>query len=91
MPYFGSLFTLSILWLPFLRHAKRTWALFIATQLGVFAWFAFSHVERYLQLLIPWMACVVVAALVMAWRQGRLARVPLLALVAMPCLSEVTR
>jgi hypothetical protein len=57
--------------------------LFIAAQLGVFTWFAFSHVERYLQLLIPWMACVVVAALVVAWRQGRLARLPLLALVAM--------
>ena len=83
MPYFGSLFTLSILWLPFLRGAKRTWALFIATQLGIFAWFAFSHVERYLQLLIPWMACAVVAALVLAWRQGWLARLPLLALVAM--------
>jgi hypothetical protein len=83
MPYFGSLFTLSLLWLPFLRGAKRTWALFIATQLGVFTWFAFSHVERYLQLLIPWMACVVVAALVLAWRQGWLARVPLVALVGM--------
>jgi hypothetical protein len=83
MPYFGSLFTLSILWLPFLRGAKRTWALFIATQLGIFAWFAFSHVERYLQLLIPWMACAVVAALVLAWRQGWLARLPLLALVAL--------
>lgn len=83
MPYFGSLFTLSVLWLPFLRGAKRTWALFVVAQLGVFAWFAFSHVERYLQMLVPWMACVVVAALVLAWRQGWLARLPLLALVAM--------
>lgn len=82
MPYFGSLFTLSVLWLPFLRGTKRAWMLFVATQLGVFVWFAFSHVERYLQLLIPWMACFVVAALVLAWRQSKLARLPLVALVA---------
>jgi len=83
MPYFGSLFTLSLFFLPFLRGAKRTWALFIAAQLGIFTWFAFTHIERYLQLLIPWMASVVVAALVLAWRQGRLVRLPLVALVAM--------
>jgi hypothetical protein len=81
LPYFGSLFTLSALWLPFLRNTKRTWALFLATQLGVFAWYNFSHVERYLQLLVPWMAAVVVAALVLAWRLGWFARVPLVALV----------
>jgi hypothetical protein len=83
MPYFGSLFTLSALWLPFVRGTKRTWALFVATQLGVFTWFAFSHVERYLQLLVPWMASVVAAALILAWRQGWVARVPLVTLVAM--------
>ena len=83
MPYFGSLFTLSVFLLPFLRGAKRTWGLFIAAQLGVFVWFAFTHVERYLQLLVPWMAAVVAAAFVLAWQQGRLARLPLLALVAM--------
>jgi len=83
MPYFGSLFTPSVLWLPFLRGTKRTWALFFATQLGIFTWFAFSHVERYLQLLLPWMACVVVAGLILTWRQARLARIPLVALIAM--------
>ena len=80
-PYFGSLFTLSVLWLPFVRGAKRTWAVFIAAQLGVFFWFNFSHVERYLQALIPWMAAVVVAALVLAWRSGVVARIPITALV----------
>lgn len=81
LPYFGSLFTLSLVWLPFLRNTKRTWAVFIATQLGVFAWYNFSHIERYLQLLIPWMAAVVVAALVLAWRLGWFVRIPLVALV----------
>jgi hypothetical protein len=80
-PYFGSLFTLSLLWLPFVRGAKRTWAVVIATQLGILVWFNLSHVERYLQALIPWMASVVVVAVVLAWRSGRLARVPIAALV----------
>lgn len=80
-PYFGSLFTLSLLWLPFVRGAKRTWAVVVATQLGIFVWFNLSHVERYLQALIPWMAGVVVVAVVLAWRTGRLARLPIAALV----------
>ena len=82
-PYFGSLFTLSALWLPFVRGAKRTWAVFAAAQLGVFFWFNFSHVERYLQALVPWMAAVVVAAIALAWRSGWVARVPLAALVVL--------
>jgi hypothetical protein len=80
-PYFGSLFTLSLLWLPFVRGAKRTWAVAAAAQLGVFTWFYLSYVERYLQALAPWMASVVVAALVLAWRTGWLARGPLVALI----------
>jgi hypothetical protein len=80
-PYFGSLFTLSLLWLPFVRGAKRTWAVVVAVQLGIIVWFNLSHVERYLQALIPWMAAVVVVAVVLAWRTGRLARLPIALLV----------
>ncbi len=80
-PYFGSLFTLSLFWLPFVRGAKTTWVLVLAVQLGVFTWFYLSHVERYLQALIPWMASVVVVAIVLAWRSGWAARLPIAALV----------
>jgi len=80
-PYVGSLFTLSLLWLPFVRGAKRTWALFVAAQIGVLFWFNFSQVERYLQALVPWMASVVAAALVLGWRTGWIARVPIVGLV----------
>jgi hypothetical protein len=80
-PYFGSLFTLSLFWLPFVRGTKRTWAVVIAAQLGVFTWFYLSHVERYLQALIPWMASVVVVAIALAWRTGWFARLPIAALV----------
>jgi hypothetical protein len=85
-PYFGSLFTLSLLWLPLVRGAKRTWALVLCVQLGVFAWFYLSHVERYLQALIPWMASVVVVAVVLAWRTGWLARIPIVGLVLLQVL-----
>jgi hypothetical protein len=80
-PYFGSLFTLSLFWLPFVRGAKRTWVVVLAVQLGVFTWFYLSHVERYLQALIPWMASVVVVAIVLGWRSGWAARLPIAALV----------
>jgi hypothetical protein len=80
-PYFGSLFTLSLLWLPFVRGAKRTWAVVAAVQLGVFTWYYLSHIERYLQALIPLMAAILVAAIVLAWRTGWLARGPIVALV----------
>jgi len=80
-PYFGSLFTLSLLWLPFVRGAKRTWAVVVAVQLGIFTWYFISHVERYLQALIPWMAAVVVVSIVLGWRTGWLARFPIAALI----------
>lgn len=81
MPYFGSLFTLSALWLPFVRGAKRTWAVFALAMAGVLFWFNFSHVERYLQSLIPWMAAVVAAAVVLGWRTGPWARIPIVLVV----------
>lgn len=82
-PYVGALFTLSLLWLPFLRGARRIWMLAIVTQLGVFAWYYLSHVERYLQLLLPWMAAVAAATLVLVWRSGGVGRVPVAFVVAL--------
>ncbi len=80
-PVFGSLFTLSLLWLPLLRRTRRLWALWAMAQAGVFAWYWISHVERYLQALVPWMAAVVAGGLVLLWREGRLARAGVVALV----------
>jgi hypothetical protein len=73
-PVFGPIFHLSILWLPFLRGTRRTWLLFGATFTGLFFWYSFNHHERYLQPLVPWMAAVAAAGLVLVWREGRLAR-----------------
>jgi hypothetical protein len=81
LPIFGALFTLSLLWLPFLRASRRLWGTALATQLGVFVWYYVSHVERYLQALVPWMAAVVAAAVALAWRSGMLARLSVAAAV----------
>jgi len=83
-PIFGPLFHLSLFWLPFLRRAARVWALVGATALGLFYWYMLSHHERYLQPLVPWMAAVAAASLVLAWQQrGATAKAALASLVAL--------
>lgn len=83
VPVFGSLFTLSLGILPFVRGTRRVWALSAATHLGVFVWFWTMHQDRYLQLLLPWMAAVTAATITLAWRSGWVARVPIALLVAL--------
>lgn len=68
VPIFGALFTLSVLVLPFLRKTGRIWGLVLATHLGVAVWYWTLHQDRYLQLLLPWMACTVAATLICLWR-----------------------
>ncbi len=83
VPVFGSLFTLSLAGLPFLKGTKRTWALSAATHLGVFVWFYTMHQDRYLQILVPWMAAVVASTIALAWRTGWLARAGVVGLVGL--------
>ncbi|NUP10437.1 MAG: hypothetical protein HOW73_30675 [Polyangiaceae bacterium] len=81
VPVFGSLFTLSVILLPFVKGARRTWSLVAATNLGVFIWFWTMHQDRYLQLLVPWMAAVTAATIALAWRSGWVGRVASMSLV----------
>lgn len=67
-PVFGSLYTLFIPALLFLRGSKRSWVLVGWIQLGVFTWYWVSHQDRYLQSLVPLMAAVVAAVLGNLWR-----------------------
>jgi hypothetical protein len=67
-PVFGFLFTLTLLCLPFLGRVKRLWGLYGAGHLGVFLWYSISWQDRYLQVLVPWMAVAVAATLTLAWR-----------------------
>jgi hypothetical protein len=82
-PVFGSLFTLSLLALPFLKGTKRLWGLFAATHLGVFVWYSIHHQDRYLEAALPWMAAATVSVLGLAWRAGLAARLTAAALVAL--------
>jgi len=81
VPIFGSLFTLSLFLLPFLKGARRVWALSIATHLGVFVWFYTFHQDRYLQAILPWMAAVTAATIALAWQAGIPGRLAAAALV----------
>lgn len=82
VPVFGSLFSLSVLVLPFLKRTKRIWPLVIAAHLGVFLWFWTFPFDRYLQILLPWMAAATAATLSLAWRTDALARGAVAALIA---------
>jgi hypothetical protein len=82
-PVFGSLFTLMVPVLVFLRNMKRTWLLVVAVHLGIVVWFVTTHQDRYLQALVPWMTAATAAALFVAWQQGRAVRLALTVLVAL--------
>lgn len=73
-PVFGSLFTAGLVALPFLRGARRVWALVALTHLGIVVWYWMSDAERYLQAILPWMASTVAALAILAWRSGWAAR-----------------
>ncbi|MEM1029204.1 MAG: hypothetical protein AAF928_16950 [Myxococcota bacterium] len=82
VPVFGSLFTLLVLAVPALGRRVRLWALLLAVHVGIFVWYWTHHQDRYLQVLLPWMAAATAALMAMAWRLGWLPRIGLGALVA---------
>jgi hypothetical protein len=79
VPVFGSLFTLLIACLPFLRQTRRIWLVAVWIHAGVFAWYWVHHQDRYLQGLAPLMAAVVAATIVLVWRSTRVVGRALLA------------
>ena len=74
-PIFGFLFTLSLFLIPFVRAKLRVWALFLAGHVAIATWYWTTHQDRYLQILTPWLVCLVAAILVLCWRAGLVARV----------------
>src|SRR5262249_39168384 len=56
VPVFGSIFTLCLIVLPFVRAKPRLWMLALAANSGVMFWWWTHHEDRYLQALVPWMA-----------------------------------
>jgi hypothetical protein len=87
LPVFGFLFTLSLLLLLFFPRARRTMLLALAVFVGIVIWFWTFHQGRYLQILLPWMVAVTVAAFALAWRAGWPARIGVVALVAMQLVA----
>ena len=81
VPVFGSLFTLLLVTLPFLRGTKRIWGLVGSVHLSLFVWYWTHHQDRYLQTIVPWMAVVTAAILILLWRSGFFTRLAAGALV----------
>jgi hypothetical protein len=81
-PVFGSLFTLLIPVLLFLRGRRRLWLTIVGVHIGILIWFVTNHQDRYLQALLPWMAACTAAILSMAWRGGLVVRIAVFVLVA---------
>jgi hypothetical protein len=81
VPFFGALFTLTALLLPFLRRARRIWVLSAVAWLTVFLWAYTYRVDRNLQLAVPVLAAVTTAILVRAWQTGLAAKLAVVPLV----------
>ncbi|HKP57960.1 MAG TPA: hypothetical protein VJV78_14605 [Polyangiales bacterium] len=70
VPVLGSLFTLFMIVLPFVRGARRIWLVAACVHFSVFVWFWVHHEERHLQALVPWMAATVAATATLIWRSS---------------------
>ncbi|MDX2054537.1 MAG: hypothetical protein SFV15_19205 [Polyangiaceae bacterium] len=83
VPVFGSLFTLLLGPLVFVRRARLVWWVVAWVHLGIFAWFWTHHQDRYLQAILPLMAAATAAALALIWgSSGWLVRAACALLVA---------
>jgi hypothetical protein len=81
VPVFGSLFTLTLPCLPFLRRAGRLWGIYLGSMLAVIFWYGLAHYDRYLQTIVPLMAAGMAATFGRLWQQGAAPRVAVLALI----------
>lgn len=82
VPVFGSLFTLLLACLPFLKSTRRLWGLAALVHVGIFAWYWVHHQDRYLVAITPLMTAATAAMLIGVWRIGGIARGLLALMVA---------
>lgn len=78
-PVIGSLMTLLLPCL-LLPGARKLWFAALWVHVGIAAWFQALPQDRYLQVLMPWMAAFTAAIIILAWRSR--VRVAVGALVA---------
>lgn len=83
VPIFGSLFTLTLPCVLLVRGRARLLAAHACVMVSLLLWHFLHHADRYLQVLLPWMAAVTAACLGRVWEAGGLARGPLVALVSL--------
>jgi hypothetical protein len=83
LPTFGFLFTLTLPLLLFVSGARRLWVGAIASLMALFCWASLYLVDRNLQIILPLLVATTAAILVRAWAVGRLARLGVVALVAL--------
>jgi len=83
VPQLGSLFTLLLPALVFLRGARRLWLGALAALIALVIWGMTYPVDRYLQAVVPILAAVTVAIIVRAWELGLVARAGVIALVGL--------
>lgn len=82
MPTFGALFTLLLPVAPLVRAPRRVWLLVAWVEVAIFVWYWTHHQDRYLQGLLPLMAAVAGAVVLLAWRtRSWWIRVPLVATI----------
>ncbi len=81
VPIFGSLFTLTLPCLLFIKRAGRLWGIYIGTMLAVVFWYLLAHYDRYLQTVVPLMAAATAAALGLIWQMGKGPQLAVIALV----------
>jgi hypothetical protein len=83
VPVFGSLFTLTLFFLPLLRKTKRIAGLFLAVHCGFLCWYWTHHQDRYLQAILPWMTVATAGVLMLVWRTHAVNRAAIGVLVAL--------
>jgi hypothetical protein len=83
VPMFGSLFTLLLPLILFVRERSRILIAAVLASGAVLIWGMVYNVDRNLQVFMPIMACTTAAILIKAWRLGWSARVGLAPLVAL--------
>ena len=81
-PIFGSLFTLTLPCLSFLRRAGALWGIYLGSMASVFFWYLLAHYDRYLQAILPAMALGTAACLARVWTLGFSARLSVSLLVS---------
>ena len=79
----GSLFTLCLPLLFWVRPSRRLWLGYAAGMGALFAWAMIYRVDRHLQTFLPLLVAATAAVIVRAWQVGGIARVGVAALVGL--------